>query len=139
MAILPPELGMEQFISGAAKPKSTSKLFLHLADNVGLSMGDPDIDSGGIRRGWIVRADNSATKSALFENQTSSLTEILRLRRNGTIDIGESQDDGGGERVITLQNAAVVPTSNPIGGVILYASGGQLFARSATGINQLTT
>lgn len=52
----------------------------------------------------------------------------------GSLAIGaNAADDGGGEKVISIGNAAVFPTSNPSAGVIVYAESGALKARGTSG------
>jgi hypothetical protein len=49
------------------------------------------------------------------------------------VAFGNLASFGGGAGVLFVQNASVVPTTNPSGGGILYASGGALFWRGSGG------
>jgi len=52
----------------------------------------------------------------------------------GSLAIGaNTADDGGGEKVISIGNAAVLPTTNPSAGVIVYVESGALKARGTSG------
>jgi hypothetical protein len=46
---------------------------------------------------------------------------------------GGTTSVGGGSGVIGITNATTIPTSNPTGGVILYAESGDLKYRSSSG------
>ncbi len=52
----------------------------------------------------------------------------------GNVTLGETAGSfGGGEKVTFLPNAAIVPTTNPTGGGILYCQGGALKFRGSAG------
>ena len=54
--------------------------------------------------------------------------------KKGSLAIGaDSPDDGGGEGVAYFANAAVIPTANPAGGVLIYPESGALKARGSSG------
>jgi hypothetical protein len=51
----------------------------------------------------------------------------------GTLGVGTSDQFGGGATVVGLANAATVPTTNPIGGLVIYAEGGVFKVRQSDG------
>lgn len=53
---------------------------------------------------------------------------------SGNVSLGASPSYGGGEGVVFLANASVVPTSIPTGGGILYVSGGNLTFINSSGV-----
>jgi len=54
--------------------------------------------------------------------------------KKGSMAIGaDSPDDGGGEGVLYFANAAVIPTANPSGGVLIYPEGNALKGRGGSG------
>jgi hypothetical protein len=54
--------------------------------------------------------------------------------KKGSMAIGaDSPDDGGGEGVLYFANAAVIPTANPAGGVLIYPEGNALKGRGGSG------
>jgi hypothetical protein len=60
-------------------------------------------------------------------------TDRLRLDAGGSMLFGASVTVGDGGRVIGIQNAAVVPTTNPVSGGTLYAEAGALKWRGSSG------
>ena len=57
---------------------------------------------------------------------------VLSLVKGGAVT-PTHMPDGTGDKVIYVGNAATVPTANPTGGAILYASGGGLHVRESGG------
>jgi len=66
---------------------------------------------------------------------TTLQTPVRRftVSRDGNIALGDTPDYGGGAGVMFLQDAPTPPATNPVGGGILYASGGALFYRGSAG------
>lgn len=63
----------------------------------------------------------------------SSGTDGVTLFENGTVGVGTGTQFGGGTRVVGIQNATVVPNSNPSGGGVLFAQNGALKWRGSSG------
>jgi len=55
------------------------------------------------------------------------------VKANENVGIGTGTAFGGGARVVGLANAVTVPTTNPVGGGVLYAEGGKLMWRGSAG------
>jgi hypothetical protein len=81
----------------------------------------------------IILNDNVVTATSLSAATTNQMTPTNTLTpRNVTVGASASLgDNGAGE--IQLANAATVPTSNPTGGVALYASSGNMYYRNPSG------
>lgn len=53
----------------------------------------------------------------------------------GNISLGSSSGSfGSGKKVVYIANASVIPSTDPSGGAIIYASGGNLWARTQAGV-----
>jgi hypothetical protein len=59
--------------------------------------------------------------------------EVLRMTDDGNVGIGAMTDFGDGAGVIGIANAAANPTTNPIGGGLLYVEDGALKYRGRSG------
>lgn len=72
-------------------------------------------------------------------NDSGFETIVVFQRRaaGGNVGFGTTSQFGGGEGVIAIANASVVPTVNPAGGGILYVHGGALKYRGPSG--EITT
>lgn len=71
----------------------------------------------------------TAGRDVVFGRAASGIAYLTNsLLVGSATDLG---DNGVGE--IKLANATTVPTTNPTGGIVAYASGGQLFARDPNG------
>jgi hypothetical protein len=58
----------------------------------------------------------------------------MKIDASGNIGFGDgSLTPGGGVRVIWIQNATTIPTSNPADGGVLYVEGGALKYRGSSG------
>jgi hypothetical protein len=91
-----------------------------------------------------------AAGSAIFQVRPSSGTFVFEVANSGAIvhralsfytsalQLGSTSSDLGGSAgsVISMKNAGTDPTTNPTGGVIIYASGGRLKVRQPDGTNQ---
>lgn len=77
--------------------------------------------------------------TATFEVGTSGaiVTRAVTFMTN-SLQLGSTSGDFGGSAgsVISMKNVTTPPSTNPTGGVILYASGGRLKARLADGTDQ---
>lgn len=63
----------------------------------------------------------------------SASTSILFVRDDGNIGINTKTEFGSGTKVIGINNASTVPTTNPTGGGVLYCEGGALKYRGSSG------
>ena len=59
--------------------------------------------------------------------------EVLRMTDDGNVGIGTMTEFGDGAGVIGMANAAAIPTTNPIGGGLLYVEDGALKYRGPSG------
>lgn len=71
-------------------------------------------------------ADNTVNAGSNTLKMANTYTRNLVVGPN-------SASLGGGAGVIYISNATTVPTSNPVGGGVLYVSGGALFYRGSSG------
>jgi len=62
---------------------------------------------------------------------TSGVTRMQLVDQG--VGIGNTTSFGDGTLVVFIQNATVIPTTNPTGGGILYAEGGALKWRGSAG------
>lgn len=81
----------------------------------------------------------SSTGTATFEIGTSGaiVTRAVTFMTN-SLQLGSTSSDLGGSNgaVISMKNATTAPTTNPTGGVIIYALNGRLKARLPDGTDQ---
>ena len=73
----------------------------------------------GYASGWTLGANNNGTQ--------------LNVSINGNIGFGTATEYGSGQGVIGILNAAVVPSTNPTGGGVLYVEDGALKFRGSSG------
>jgi hypothetical protein len=82
---------------------------------------------------WSFRV-NAASTFALDRYNGGNWFATLTADASGNVGIGNaSPSAGGGQGVLCITNAAVVPTSNPSGGAIMYVQGGATKIRGASG------
>jgi hypothetical protein len=82
---------------------------------------------------WNVMFSPNTSGGFQFNNQQNTLA-LASFRNDQNIGLcGVTTQYGGGVRVIGIQNASTVPTTNPTGGGVLYCSGGALLYRGSSG------
>lgn len=77
-------------------------------------------------------AQDSAGGNLNFEEGTNGNVRVT-LQQGGNVGIGTTNQFGSGTGVIGLANATADPSTNPIAGGVLYASGGALKWRGSAG------
>jgi hypothetical protein len=83
---------------------------------------------------WTMGIDNSDSGSFKISNGASvDDGTVLTITTGGSLGIGTPNQFGGGVKVVGLNNATTVPTSNPTGGGVLYAEAGALKWRGSSG------
>jgi hypothetical protein len=60
-------------------------------------------------------------------------TERVRIRWDGNIGLGTTDQFGGGVKVVGLADATTIPSTNPTGGLVVYSEGGVLKVRQSDG------
>lgn len=79
--------------------------------------------------------NQSDVKVTWIDHSGQVTTTVSAFFGGDGIQVGStSQDFGAGVKVIGLDNASPNPSTNPTGGVVLYASGGQMRYRDPTGL-----
>lgn len=63
----------------------------------------------------------------------NTFSTLFNIDGNGNFGLGTNSAYGGGVKVIGIQNATTVPTTNPSGGGVLYVEGGALKYRGSSG------
>lgn len=88
----------------------------------------------------VSRYENSGVNSrtaldfALMHGTPSGTgTTVMRLRSDGSVGIGTTDQFGTGAKVIGIANATTAPTTNPTAGGVLYAEAGALKWRGSAG------
>jgi hypothetical protein len=76
---------------------------------------------------------NLQVNSAGYIQLNPGGTANAYINANGNIGLFGTSSYGGGVKVLNLGNATTIPTSNAVGGGILYSSGGALFWRGSSG------
>ena len=90
-------------------------------------------------QGIFFDAENGGTTGNLMKMRNAGVDQFVMAPNGGlytrtNIQVGATvQDFGAGAGVIGLKNATTVPTTDPTGGVIIYAEGGVLKYRDPTG------
>ena len=85
---------------------------------------------------WIDSTDASRKARLILTAYDTAAREGLRIDTDGTganISLFGAGSFGGGRSVVFLPNAAVVPSTNPTGGGILYCESGALKYRGSSG------
>jgi hypothetical protein len=99
--------------------------------------GTPTAVFGGVGADLNMVTDNShtATFGALSHNFWSGSTAARKFAITSTgIQLGPTQaDHGGGTGVFGIDDASVVPTTNPTNGIVVYSEGGVGKLRQANG------
>jgi hypothetical protein len=111
-------------------------------DNTGTGVLAVSVDGDATSR-YGVAADGATTwgpgsgsrDTKLYRNAAGELKTDTGLTVVGSGTIGGAQLLAGGAGVLGIRNAGTPPSSTPSGGVVLYASGGGLFARDAGGVS----
>lgn len=83
----------------------------------------------------IAQFKNSGGTATLEVGASGAIVTRATAFVTGAVQLGSTSSDLGGSSgaVISMKNAATDPTTNPTGGVIVYASSGVLKARDASG------
>ena len=77
------------------------------------------------------RAGDIALSIVYGQQAAAAADQVLQF--NSSVAIGGAASLGGGKLVTFMANANTVPTSNPVGGGILYVTGGALTYRGSSG------
>lgn len=86
----------------------------------------------------IVISDGSANVRQYYDGTNSAwvfntgASERMRIDSAGSVGIGGSSF-GGGAKVMFIANATTVPTTNPVGGGVMYVEAGALKYRGSSG------
>lgn len=79
--------------------------------------------------GTLSMGPGTLTRDVAFGRAASGIAYVTNsLLVGSATDLG---DNGVGE--LKIANATTVPTTNPVGGAVMYANGGELFARDPNG------
>lgn len=89
--------------------------------------------TGAVSGGATIIRLGTDTITTKFEVQNNSEAALFRVLGNGNVGIGTASEFGGGTKVIGLANAAVVPSTNPAGGGVIYSEAGALKWRGSSG------
>lgn|GEM_PF-1180261 len=95
--------------------------------------------TGTAAQGIFFDAENGGTTGNLMKMRNNGVDQFIMAPNGGlytgsNIQVGSTvQDFGAGAGVIGLKNATAIPTTDPTGGVIIYAEGGTLKYRDPTG------
>lgn len=74
------------------------------------------------------------TRTTLLSTPIGSAVSQQNLGADsGNVHLGTNRDYGSGVGAVAVGNCSVVPTTNPVGGGVLYVSGGALFWRGPSG------
>ena len=109
-----------------------------ITDFYGLRVRPGTLLSGAITNNYGVRVDAMTIGSTLRcpfydAGTTASGDNRGNVFKSNTQFASTTMAFGGGAGVIGIANATTVPTTNPAGGVVLYAEAGQLKMRGAGG------
>jgi len=67
------------------------------------------------------------------EANVTTWTKMFEIKRDGSVALGGDGSYGAGAGVIFVKNRTTVPTSNPVGGGLLYVDAGALKYRGSSG------
>lgn len=95
-----------------------------LTTPIEIAVVDADPNVGNMRIG--------TTRASYWTEIISNSLVVATFENNGNLGIGLKQY-GGGVKVISMVNATTVPTTNPVGGAILYVENGAWKARGSSG------
>ena len=89
-------------------------------------------------KGLVLKGSGAGHSQTLIEWYNTANTRTGYVDQNGLLinsnmGIGTSYSSGGGGGVLSINNASVVPTSNPTGGGVLYVEAGALKYRGSSG------
>lgn len=115
--------------------RSTSNLnVLGINDNGTISAFGASL-TGGIRLG--IKGSGTTSATTVLSVVNSANTATFKVFDNGTINIGNFGAGGGGignaDGVVAIANATTNPTVPPVGGGILFVSGGTLAYMGSSG------
>lgn len=82
----------------------------------------------------IFEVQDSTSVAKFYLNNFYQLFTLADIRCSASAQIGSiSQGFGGGVGVIGITNATTLPTTNPVGGGVIYAEAGALKYRGSSG------
>jgi hypothetical protein len=97
------------------------------------TLARPVIISSFAEGNWSASASGAGLTIATTLAGTNTRTDKFHFRGNGNLGIGTTSFGGGVSSVIAIANATTVPSSNPVGGGVLYVEGGALKYRGSSG------
>lgn len=134
---------VERLVSGTASPRIVLNLratsngsavddfgpaFFFDINDLETTGDNPICLIGGVRDG----ADNSGAMLIRTYN-AGTPQNVLRITATRNLGLNTNDQFGSGQGVIGIANRAVVPTTNPTGGAVLYAESGALKGRGSGG------
>jgi hypothetical protein len=109
-------------LQSQATGDSVARLAMNAGGGLSLGSGAAASDTN------LYRAGNALLQT----DSTLQVNGPLRANNNLQVGGGTLGDNGAGE--IQLSNATTIPTTNPTGGTLIYASGGGVFHRDSAGV-----
>jgi hypothetical protein len=93
-------------------------------------------DNGGASAKELFFDCNASGSSSLIQSyqQAVGVRDLNIVSKNLSLGTTNALSAGGGEGVVFLENASTDPVSDPVGGSLLYSSGGDLNCRSSSGV-----